>query len=66
MKPKFSVGQILMMESFVPPDLYKGEPVAVIDVKPDAHSVRYQVKRICLDKTGWVDEEALTLPMGGS
>jgi hypothetical protein len=63
MKPKYQIGQILMMDHFVAPDFYEGEPVAVVQIKPATYSIRYQIKRIGLEKTGWVDEDALRLPM---
>lgn len=64
MKPKYKIGQILMMACFVPPDLYEGEPVAVIGVRSATNDIRYQVKRISLEKIAWVDEATLVLPIG--
>ncbi len=55
MNPKFKVGQIVMISHFVPPDLYEGESVAVIEVRPATHDVRYCDLCHCLrlDGPGW-------------
>jgi hypothetical protein len=63
-KPKFQIGQIVILRWFVPPVFLDGERVAVLEVVKQNGDYRYKVEQVDYGKEqGWIDEGYLIEPL---